>query len=36
MLGDLVSVELARLRGKDAMEIDRIDRLKKLMARTRR
>jgi glucose/mannose-6-phosphate isomerase len=35
MLGDLVSVELARLRGKDAMEIDRIDELKRRMAQKR-
>jgi glucose/mannose-6-phosphate isomerase len=33
MLGDLVSVELARRLGKDAMEIDRISRLKELMGR---
>jgi len=35
MLGDLVSVELARLLGKDAMEIDRIAELKRRMARKR-
>ncbi len=35
MLGDLVSVELARLSGKDAMEIDRIDELKRRMAQKR-
>ncbi|MBM3331234.1 bifunctional phosphoglucose/phosphomannose isomerase [candidate division WOR-3 bacterium] len=35
MLGDLVSVELARLAGKDAMEIDRIDELKRRMAQKR-
>ncbi|MEI8190550.1 MAG: SIS domain-containing protein [candidate division NC10 bacterium] len=35
MLGDLVSVELARLLGKDAMEIDRIDELKRRMAQKR-
>jgi glucose/mannose-6-phosphate isomerase len=35
MLGDLVSVELARLRGKDAMEIDRIVELKRRMAQKR-
>jgi glucose/mannose-6-phosphate isomerase len=34
-LGDLVSVELARLRGKDAMEIDRIVELKRRMAQKR-
>jgi glucose/mannose-6-phosphate isomerase len=33
--GDLVSVELARLLGKDAMEIDRIDELKRRMAQKR-
>jgi len=32
MLGDLVSVEMARMRGKDAMEIDRIVELKRRMA----
>ena len=31
MLGDMVSVELARLSGKDAMEIDRIIELKRRM-----
>ncbi len=36
MLGDLVSVELARLLGKDAMEISRINRLKEMMTRRRR
>jgi len=35
MLGDLVSVELARLAGKDAMEINRIDELKRRMAQKR-
>ena len=35
MLGDLVSVELARALGKDAMEIGRIDELKRRMARKR-
>jgi glucose/mannose-6-phosphate isomerase len=35
MLGDLVSVELARLTGKDAMEINRIDELKRRMAQKR-
>ena len=35
MLGDLISVELARLAGKDAMEISRIDELKRQMARKR-
>ncbi len=35
MLGDLVSVELARLAGKDAMEISRIDELKRRMAQKR-
>jgi glucose/mannose-6-phosphate isomerase len=35
MLGDLVSVELARLAGKDAMEIRRIDELKRRMAQKR-
>jgi glucose/mannose-6-phosphate isomerase len=35
MLGDLVSVELARLEGKDAMEIKRIDELKRRMAQKR-
>jgi glucose/mannose-6-phosphate isomerase len=35
MLGDFVSVELARLRGKDAMEIDRIVELKRRMAQKR-
>jgi glucose/mannose-6-phosphate isomerase len=35
MLGDLVSVELARLGGKDAMEIRRIDELKRRMAQKR-
>jgi len=35
MLGDLVSVELARLLGKDAMEIDRIVELKRRMAQKR-
>jgi glucose/mannose-6-phosphate isomerase len=35
MLGDLVSIELARLVGKDAMEITRIDELKRRMARKR-
>lgn len=35
MLGDLVSVELARLRGEDAMEINRIDELKRRMAQKR-
>ena len=35
MLGDLVSVELARLSGKDAMEIDRISELKRRMAQKR-
>lgn len=35
MLGDLVSVELARLVGKDAMEIRRIDELKRRMAQKR-
>ncbi|MBN2464115.1 bifunctional phosphoglucose/phosphomannose isomerase [candidate division WOR-3 bacterium] len=35
MLGDFVSVELARLVGKDAMEIERIDELKRRMARKR-
>ena len=35
MLGDLVSIELARLRGKDAMEIDRIVELKRRMAQKR-
>jgi hypothetical protein len=36
MLGDLVSVELARVLGKDAMEIDRINRLKTMMAKRQR
>ncbi len=36
MLGDLVSVELARLLNKDAMEIEPINRLKQMMARRRR
>jgi len=35
MLGDFVSVELARLAGKDAMEINRIDELKRRMAQKR-
>jgi glucose/mannose-6-phosphate isomerase len=35
MLGDLVSVELARLVGKDAMEVGRIDELKRRMAQKR-
>jgi glucose/mannose-6-phosphate isomerase len=35
MLGDFVSVELARLEGKDAMEIKRIDELKRRMAQKR-
>ncbi len=35
MLGDMVSVELARLLGKDAMEIKRIDELKRRMAQKR-
>jgi glucose/mannose-6-phosphate isomerase len=35
MLGDFVSVELARLVGKDAMEIKRIDELKRRMAQKR-
>ncbi len=35
LLGDLVSVELARLAGKDAMEIKRIDELKRRMAQKR-
>jgi glucose/mannose-6-phosphate isomerase len=35
MLGDFVSVELARLLGKDAMEIERIDELKRRMAQKR-
>jgi glucose/mannose-6-phosphate isomerase len=35
MLGDFVSVELARLLGKDAMEIERINELKRRMARKR-
>ena len=35
MLGDFVSVELARLTGKDAMEINRIDELKRRMAQKR-
>ena len=35
MLGDLVSVELARLNGKDAMEVGRIDELKRRMAQKR-
>jgi glucose/mannose-6-phosphate isomerase len=35
MLGDFVSVELARLSGKDAMEIERIDELKRRMAQKR-
>jgi glucose/mannose-6-phosphate isomerase len=35
MLGDLVSVELARFGGKDAMEINRIDELKRRMAQKR-
>jgi len=34
-LGDFVSVELARLEGKDAMEIERIDELKRRMAQKR-
>ena len=33
MLGDLVSIELARLRGEDPMAIVRIDGLKRLMAK---
>lgn len=36
MLGDLVSVELAGLVGKDPMEIKRIDMLKRLMTGSRR
>jgi len=36
MLGDLVSVELARLLNKDAMEIGRINRLKETMAGRKR
>jgi glucose/mannose-6-phosphate isomerase len=35
MLGDFVSVELARLLGKDAMEIERLDELKRRMAQKR-
>ena len=35
MLGDLVSVELAKLEGKDAMEVERIDELKRRMAQKR-
>ncbi len=35
MLGDFASVELARLGGKDAMEIKRIDELKRRMAQKR-
>jgi glucose/mannose-6-phosphate isomerase len=35
MLGDFVSVELARLLGKDAMEIGRISELKRRMAQKR-
>ncbi len=35
MLGDVVSVELARLVGKDAMEIQRIEELKRRMAQKR-
>ena len=35
MLGDLVSVELARRLGKDAMEIERINELKRRMAQKR-
>ena len=35
MLGDFASVELARLVGKDAMEINRIDELKRRMAQKR-
>jgi glucose/mannose-6-phosphate isomerase len=35
MLGDFVSVELAGLAGKDAMEINRIDELKRRMAQKR-
>jgi glucose/mannose-6-phosphate isomerase len=35
MLGDFVSVELARLLGKDAMEIERINELKRRMAQKR-
>jgi glucose/mannose-6-phosphate isomerase len=35
MLGDLVSLELARLLGKDPMEIERIQELKRRMARKR-
>ncbi|HTW91501.1 MAG TPA: bifunctional phosphoglucose/phosphomannose isomerase [bacterium] len=35
MLGDLVSVEMARLNGKDAMEIERIDELKRRMTQKR-
>jgi glucose/mannose-6-phosphate isomerase len=35
MMGDLVSVEVARRQGKDAMEIRRIDELKRRMAQKR-
>ena len=35
MMGDFVSVELARLLGKDAMEIERINELKRRMAQKR-
>ena len=35
MLGDLVSIEVARRQGKDAMEIKRIDELKRRMAQKR-
>ncbi len=36
MLGDLVSCELARLRGVDPLPVNRIDELKRRMARSRR